>query len=96
VAWCEASLERLEDRVDREAGRIAELVAEACGHLQQLTRIDGRGDQDGYLEHVRARLAALAACTCDDEAADEACAMIADIDAALREPPRGARRARAA
>lgn len=66
--------------MDTEAGRIGELVTEACALLQRLEDDVGA---EVELEHLRAELRVLAPCTGDDVVADVACAVVGDIDAAL-------------
>ena len=73
--------------VDAQAEHIQELVAEACGMLDRVGRV-GRGVADdaahGELQQLRGLLRALSHQTGDAQAADTACSVVADIDAALR------------
>ena len=70
--------------VDAQAEHIQELVAEACGMLDLV----GRGVADdaahGELQQLRGLLRALSHQTGDAQAADTACSVVADIDAAVR------------
>ncbi len=70
--------------VDAQAEHIQELVAEACGMLDLV----GSGVADdaahGELQQLRGLLRALSHQTGDAQAADTACSVVADIDAALR------------
>jgi hypothetical protein len=68
------------DEVDAEAGRICELVSEACALLQ---RVGEDAGAEAELQHLRRELRVLTACTDDDDVADVACAVVCDIDQAL-------------
>lgn len=69
--------------MDIDAGRIAELVSEACGLVHEVERGRGVPNMEAELEHLRALLVALAVSTCEEEAADAACAVAGEISAAL-------------
>lgn len=70
--------------MDPQARRIREVVLDACAAIDALK---GRGPPEdalvGALYHLRLDLLALAAETCDREAADDACGVVEEIDAAL-------------
>jgi hypothetical protein len=69
--------------MDADVVRIDELVSEACGLLKQ-ARWHTVPDLETELECLRAHLAQLAGRVGQVEAADTACAVARDIDAALR------------
>ena len=72
--------------METEAGRLCELVSEACGLLQ---RVEDDAGVEAELQQLRSELRVLAACTDDEEVADVACAVACDIDAALARPRDG-------
>jgi hypothetical protein len=70
--------------MDAEAARIRELVAEACGLIEQTDRPEAfHADLAAALELVRMDLFAAAFDTCDVEATDNACGTVQAIDDAL-------------
>lgn len=75
--------------MDAEAGRICELVSEACALLQRVERGEHDAGVEAELEHLRAELRALGTCAGDAEVADVARAVVDDIRVALnRRAPR--------
>ncbi|MDP8971005.1 MAG: hypothetical protein M3N52_11020 [Actinomycetota bacterium] len=70
--------------MDPQAWRIREVVVDACAAIDAVE--SGRQPGDTLLAalcHLRLDLLALAADTCDCEAADDACGVVEQIDAAL-------------
>ena len=82
--------------MDAVAWKIRELVAESCALVQAVD--DGTDDTvvAVELEHLRVRLLALADSAEECEAADAACGVVSDIDAALSRFDRGTARRGAA
>lgn len=69
--------------MDAQALRIDELVGEACGLVRRVERGVAGRELVIELECLRAELLALARGTADQQAADAACGVVGDLDAAL-------------